>query len=95
MAAADRRRASRNSLPVDQRQAHGELLRHAHQRVIDGLVAVRMILADHVADDARRLPVRLVPVVAVLVHREEDAPVHRLQAVRTSGSARLTITLIA
>jgi hypothetical protein len=30
-----------------------------------------------------------------VVHRVEDAPVHRLQAVSTSGSARLTITLIA
>ena len=68
-------------LPVDQRQAHGEILRHAHQRVVDRLVAVRVILADHVADHARGFAVRLVPLVAVLVHRVEDAPVHWLQPV--------------
>ena len=69
------------ALPVDQRQAHGKILRHAHQRVVDRLVAVRMVFADHVADDAGRLAVRLVPLVAVLVHRVEDAPMHRLEPV--------------
>ena len=69
------------ALPVDQRQAHGEILRHAHQRVVDRLVAVRVILAHHVADDARRLDVFLVGRVALLVHRIEDAPVHGLQPV--------------
>ena len=49
------------ALPVDQRQAHGEILRHAHQRVVDRLVAVRVVFAHDVADDARRLAVRLVP----------------------------------
>ena len=73
------------ALPVDQRQAHREVLRHAHQRVVDRLVAVRMVLADDVADDARRLAIRLVPLVAVLVHRVEDAPVHRLEAVAHVG----------
>ena len=39
------------ALPVDQGHAHGEILRHAHQRVIDRLVAMRMIFAHHIADD--------------------------------------------
>ena len=73
------------ALAVDQRQAHGEVLRHAHQRVVDRLVAVGMVFTDDVADDARRLAVRLVPLVAVLVHRVEDAPVHRLEAVAGIG----------
>ena len=73
------------ALPVDQRQAHGKILRHAHHRVINGLVAVRMIFADHVADDAGGFAVRLVPLVAVLVHRIEDAPVHRLEPVARIG----------
>jgi hypothetical protein len=73
------------ALAVDQRQAQREFLRHAHQRVVDRLVAVRVILADDVADDAGRLAVGLVPVVAVLVHREQDAPVHGLQAVAHVG----------
>jgi hypothetical protein len=33
--------------------------------------------------------------VAGLVHREEDAPVHRFQPVAQVGIARETITLIA
>ena len=69
------------ALPVDQRQAHREVLRHAHQRVVDRLIAVRMIFTHHVADDARRLAVRLVPLETVLVHRVENAAMHRLQAV--------------
>ena len=72
-------------LPVDQRQAHGEFLRHAHQRVVDRLVAVRVVLAHHLADDAGRFPVGLVPVVPHLVHGVEDAPVHGLQPVAHVG----------
>ena len=41
------------ALPVDQRVAQREILREPDHRVIDRLVAVRMIFADHVADDAR------------------------------------------
>ena len=45
------------ALPVDQRHAHREGLRHAHQGVVDREIAVRVILAHHVADDARRFAV--------------------------------------
>ena len=73
------------ALPVDQLQAHGEVLRHAHQRVVDRLVAVRVIFTHDVADHARRLHVFLVGRMALLVHRIEDAPVHRLQSVAHVG----------
>ena len=73
------------ALAVDQRVAHGKVLRHAHQRVVDRLVAVRMVLAEHVADDARRLLVGLVPEDLLLLHRVQDAPVHRLEAVADVG----------
>ncbi len=73
------------ALAVDQRQAHGEILRHAHQRVIDRLVAMGMVFADDVADHAGGLAIRLVPFVAGLVHRIEDAPVHRLEPVAHVG----------
>ncbi len=42
------------ALAVDQRIAHGEILGETHERVVDRLVAVRMVLADHVADDLAR-----------------------------------------
>ncbi len=69
------------ALTVDQRVAQRERLRHAHQRVVDGRVAVRVVLTHHLADHARRLHVRAVPVVAGFVHGIQHAPVHRLQAV--------------
>ncbi len=73
------------ALPVDQHQAHGEVLRHAHQRVVDRLIAVRVIFAHHIADHARGLHVFLVGRMALLVHRVENAPVHRLEAVARIG----------
>ncbi len=69
------------ALPVDQRDAHGEVLRHAHQRVVDREIAVRMVLAHRVADGARRLVVGPVRREIELAHRIEDAAVDGLQAV--------------
>ena len=69
------------ALPVDQGHAHGEILRHAHQGVIDRLVAMGMILAHHVAHDQGRFAIGLVPVAAILVHRIENAAMHGLQTV--------------
>jgi flagellar biosynthesis/type III secretory pathway ATPase len=60
-----------------------------------GGVAVRVVFADHVADDARRLLVGLVPVVRKLVHREEHAAVNGLQSIARIRERRPTITLMA
>jgi hypothetical protein len=68
-------------LAVDERHAHGERLRHAHQGVVDRLVAVRVEAAQHVADHARALGVALVGRHPELVHRVQDAAVHGLQTV--------------
>jgi hypothetical protein len=46
---------------------------------------VRVVLTDHVTDDARGLLVGLVPVVVELVHGEQHAAVHGLQAVADIG----------
>ncbi len=40
------------ALPLDQRVAQREILREANHRVIDRSIAMRMVLADHVADHA-------------------------------------------
>jgi hypothetical protein len=69
------------SLAVDERHAHGKILRHPDHRIVDRLVAVRMIFTDHVADHARGLDVLLVGRVPLLVHRIQNAPMHRLQSV--------------
>ena len=69
------------ALAVDQRHAQGEGLRHPHHGVVDGGVAVRVVLAHHLADDARRLAVRLVGGEAALLHGVEDAAMDGLEAV--------------
>ncbi len=73
------------SLSVDKQVAQAEVLGHADERVVGGLVAVGMVLADDVADDAGRLLVGLVVVRAALVHGVEDAAVDRLEAVLDVG----------
>ena len=73
------------ALPVHQQIAHGKRLRHAHDGVVHGRVTVRVVLADDIADHARGLLVRLVPLGAELAHRVQHAPVHRLQAVTHIG----------
>src|SRR3546814_6125073 len=61
------------ALTVDEHVAHREVLRHAYHGVVDRGVAVRMVFTDHVADDARRFLVRLVELVAELLHRAQHA----------------------
>ena len=73
------------ALSVDERRAHREVLRHAHQGVVDRELAVRVILADHVAHGARRLVVGAVGCEVELAHRIKDAPVHGFQAVANVG----------
>ena len=73
------------ALPVHQGAAQVEVLGHAHQGVVDGGVAVGMVLAHDVAHDARALPVAATGVQAHLVHGEEHATVGGLQAVAHIG----------
>ena len=72
-------------LPVHQRIAHGEILGQAGHRVIDRGVAMRVIVAHHVAGDLGRLSERPVGRQAQFAHRIEDAAVHRLQPVAGIG----------
>ena len=69
------------ALPLDQRIADGEFLGEPHQRVVDRLVAMRVILADHVADHARALLEGAVGIEPQLPHGIQQAAMHRLQPV--------------
>ena len=69
------------ALALDQRIAGGKVLRQAHQRAVDGGIAVRVIFTQNVADNARALAERLVGGDAQLMHGVENAAVHRLEAV--------------
>ena len=84
--AATRRRASRSCRGRRPAGGAGEVLRHADEGVVDRGVAVRVVLAHHVADDARRTCVcwrsGRRPGVE---HPVEDPAVHRLQPVADVG----------
>ena len=88
------------ALAVDQRVTKREILREADHRVVDRLVAVRVIFADDVADDARRLLVGAGRVEPQQAHRPQQAPMDRLQPVadigqRARGDRRQRINQIA
>ena len=73
------------ALPINERIAHVEVLRHAHQGVVNRRVTVRVIFLDDLAHHTRALDVALVGGVALLVHRVQNAAVHRLQPVAHVG----------
>ena len=66
------------AVTVNERIMQRKRLRHAHHRVVNRCVAVRMIAAEHVTDGRCRLAVGLVRGQAVLVHRVQEAAVYRL-----------------
>ena len=73
------------AVPVHERHAHREVLRHAHDRVVDRRVAVRVVLAHHLADDVRGLLVLDPRAEVQAVHAEQRAAVHGLEAVAHVG----------
>ena len=56
-------------LPLDQRIPQREILREADHRIVDARIAMRVILADHVADDAGGFLERVGRVQLQLAHR--------------------------
>ena len=73
------------TLAVHQGIALGELLGQADQGIVDRLVAVRVKLAHHVADDAGAFLEAGVRVQLQLPHGVQNAPVHRLHAIAHIG----------
>jgi hypothetical protein len=77
------------ALAVDQRIAHREILRQTHQRVVDRLVAVRMEITHHVADDRAHFlkPAAGSELQAQVAHGVENTAMHRLQTRRAHPAA--------
>ncbi len=73
------------ALPIDQRVAQRKRLHHAHQRLVGRRVAVRMVFAQHVADDPRTFHIRAVPRDVRLVHGEQHPAMHRLESIADIG----------
>jgi hypothetical protein len=70
---------------VDEWVAQRERLSHAHEGVVDGAVAVRVVTGHRVAGDACALDVRAVGAETLLVHVPNDSAVHGLQSVAHVG----------
>ena len=73
------------AVTIDEREPHREVLGHTDHGVIDGGVAVGVVLAHDLADRPRRLLVRLGGDDARLVHGVEDSAVDRLETVAHVG----------
>ena len=73
--------AAEVAVAVHQRHAHGEILRHADQRVVNGRIAVRMVFTDHFADHAGALHVGTGFDQSQLAHGKEDAAVAGFETV--------------
>ena len=81
------------ALPLHQRIAQREILREAHHRVIDRGVAMRVILADHIAHHTRGFLERIGRIELQLPHRPQQPAMDRLQPVtqvrqRAGGDGR-------
>src|SRR5690606_27205681 len=73
------------TLPIHQRIAHRKVLRHTHHSVVDRLVAVRVIFAQHLAHHPGRLAIGPVRIEAHIVHGVQNTPLHRLQPIAHIG----------
>ena len=69
------------SMTIQQWMAARKGLNQANKSVVNRLVAMGVILAEHVSDDSGTFPVRTVRSEAEFLHRVEDAPLNRLQSV--------------
>ena len=69
------------ALAVHQQIAHEEILRHAHDGLVDGAVAVRVVLGHHLAHHVGGFAVRPGVGDAEIVHRVQHPAMHGLQAV--------------
>ena len=69
-------------MPINEGIAQAEVLRHAHQGLVYGAVAMRMELAEHVADNARalqRLGRRTKP--KLVAHGVKNSSLDRLETI--------------
>jgi len=68
-------------VPIHERKPHGEGLGHANERVVDGSVTVRVVLAHHLADDPAALDVCPFGSEPELTHAEQDSSLHGFEPV--------------
>ena len=81
--------------PSIERVAGVEVLRHADHGRVDDFLAVRVVVTRGVAGDLGGLSVLGGRAQVEVVHRDQDAPLDRLEAVSDVQNEREMITLIA
>ena len=73
------------TVSIDQRNTQVKGLREAHQGLVNRGIAVRVELTHDLADDALGLHVSLVGAQPHLIHLEQDAALHGLEAIARVG----------
>ncbi|VTR65876.1 putative Val start codon [Desulfosarcina cetonica] len=73
------------ALAIHQGVAHGKILGQAHDGLIDGRIAVGVVLTDHVTDDAGRFLVGFVVIVLELPHGVKHAAMDGFESVAHIG----------
>jgi hypothetical protein len=73
------------AMTIDQRQPHGPRLSHPDQRVIDGGIAMGMVLTHDLTDYPSAFDMRTVWADAHLIHGVQDPALYRLQPVSGVG----------
>ena len=73
------------TVAVDERDAHGEVLRETHERVVDGGITMGVILTHAIADGAGTLDMGFIGRDAAFVHRVENAAMNGFEAVTHIG----------
>ena len=69
------------AVAIEQGMAAGKGLHQTHQGVVNGLIAVGVVLAQDVAHHPGALAVGAVGGQPQFVHRKQDAPLHRFEAI--------------
>ena len=75
-------------MAIDQGDPQIKGLSEAHQGLVNRGITMRVELTHDLADDALGLHVTLVGAQPHLIHLEQDAALHGLEAVARVGSAR-------
>ena len=73
------------ALSIHEQGAHGKILRHACHGFIDRRVAVRVIFTEHFTHDTGGFFVGRVGADAHVVHRIQDAALHRFESIARIG----------
>ena len=73
------------TLSIDQGVTQRKSLCHANQRIVGGLVAMGVILTQHITHDSGRFDGLRTRLQAHRLHRVKDAPLHGLLAIAHIG----------